>query len=249
MIKSNIILLLVFIIFLPKSAFSQSPPGIPYQAIARTTTGEPYASGALQARFSLHEQTATGTVSYAETHSLQTDEFGLFSTTFGAGAPVTGTFTAINWGLTTKYLQVEIDLGNGWIDMGTQQLMSVPYAMYAGSTQTNDAPVSSFSNGIGKGFSRISQSIQQGTLMESIQYCFNLSEQGYTDWRLPTIEEVLSYATLNGVSNNMTFWTLSQANSVSNSGFSQIFIPYIYCNGLANPAYTNQSSLPCRCVR
>jgi len=113
---------------------SQSPPGIPYQAIARATTGEPYANGALQTRFTLHEQTATGTVSYAETHNLQTDAFGLFSTTFGAGAPVTGTFAAINWGLTTKYLQVEIDLGNGWIDMGTQQLMSVPYAMYAGSS-------------------------------------------------------------------------------------------------------------------
>ena len=117
-------------------SYSQSPPGIPYQAIARSTTGEPYASGALQARFSLHEQTATGTVSYAETHSLQTDAFGLFSTTFGAGTPTTGTFAAINWGLTTKYLQVEIDLGNGWIDMGTQQLMSVPYAMYAGSVNT-----------------------------------------------------------------------------------------------------------------
>jgi hypothetical protein len=245
----HITLIFITLIGICIHPLAQSPPGIPYQAIARTTTGEPYASGALQARFSLHEQTATGTVSYAETHSLQTDAFGLFSTTFGAGAPVTGTFAAINWGLTTKYLQVEIDLGNGWIDMGTQQLMSVPYAMYAGSTQTNDSPSSSYSNGIGKGFSRISQSIQQGTLMESIQNCFNLSEQGYDDWRLPTIEEVLSYATINGVSSNLTFWTLSQANSVSNSGFGQIFIPYIYCNGLANPAYTNQASLPCRCVR
>lgn len=139
-------LLTIFYCFLPVIFFSQSPPGIPYQAIARTTSGEPYASGALQARFSLHEQTATGTVSYSETHNLQTDAFGLFSTTFGAGAPVTGTFAAINWGLTTKYLQVEIDLGNGWIDMGTQQLMSVPYAMYAGSTWNNSSPNSSSNN-------------------------------------------------------------------------------------------------------
>ena len=245
----HITLIFITLIGICLQPLAQSPPGIPYQAIARTTTGEPYASGALQVRFSLHEQTATGTVSYAETHSLQTDAFGLFSTTLGAGTPITGTFAAINWGLTTKYLQVEINLGNSWIEMGTQQLMSVPYAMYAGSTQTNDSPTSSYGNGIGKGFSSISQSIQQGTLMESIQYCFNLSEQGYNDWRLPTIEEVLSFATMNGVSSNMTFWTLSQANSVSNSGFGQIFIPYIYCNGLANPVYTNQSSLPCRCVR
>lgn len=129
--NKSITLFILFSFIYCSNLLAQSPPGIPYQAIARTTTGEPYANGALQARFSLHEQTATGTVSYAETHSLQTDEFGLFSTTFGAGAPVTGTFAAINWGLTTKYLQVEIDLGNGWIDMGTQQLMSVPYAFYA----------------------------------------------------------------------------------------------------------------------
>jgi len=133
------ITIIIALICIAKAILSQSPPGIPYQAIARTTTGEPYAGGALQARFSLHEQTVTGTVSYAETHSLQTDEFGLFSTTFGAGAPVAGTFAAINWGLTTKYLQVEIDLGNGWIDMGTQQLMSVPYAMYAGSSSLTTA--------------------------------------------------------------------------------------------------------------
>lgn len=142
----NITLTIILLSGLIVTSLAQSPPGIPYQAIARTTTGEPYANGALQARFSLHEQTATGTVSYAETHSLQTDEFGLFSTTFGAGALVTGTFAAINWGLTTKYLQVEINLGNNWIDMGTQQLMSVPYAMYAGSAGNNSNTNNSSTN-------------------------------------------------------------------------------------------------------
>jgi hypothetical protein len=88
----------------------------------------------LTVRFSLHEQTATGTVSYAESHSLQTNDLGLFSTTFGSGTPITGTFAGINWAQTTKFLQVEINLGSGWVDMGTQQLMSVPYAMYAGAS-------------------------------------------------------------------------------------------------------------------
>jgi hypothetical protein len=248
------IITIIALIYIFKTSLAQSPPGIPYQAIARTTTGEPYANGALQARFSLHEQTAIGNVSYAETHSLQTDAFGLFSTTFGAGTPITGTFAAINWGLTTKYLQVEINLGNSWIDMGTQQLMSVPYALYAGSTNNNTSVITPYNNGIGRGFSQISQSSTQGTLMESINYCFNLTEQGFEDWRLPTIEEVLSYATVNGVSNNMTFWTLSQAGSVSQSGFSTPFIPFIYCNGFALPAYTGisgsfQPSQLCRCVR
>jgi hypothetical protein len=188
---------------------AQSPPGIPYQAIARTTSGEPYASGALQARFSLHEQTATGTVSYAETHGLQTDALGLFSTTFGAGTPITGTFAAINWGLTTKYLQVEIDFGNGWIDMGTQQLMSVPYAMYAGS-----ASISSNQFIIGSGFSTISNSTFNGTLTESTNFCNSLEEAGYADWRLPTLEEIFNYTAVTGVDLNvMPFWTTTYSGT------------------------------------
>ena len=181
--SSNILACLVC--FFPFAVFSQSPPGIPYQAIARTTTGEPYASGALQARFSLHEQTATGTVSYAETHSLQTDAFGLFSTTFGAGTPITGTFAAINWGLTTKYLQVEINLGNSWFDMGTQQLMSVPYAMYAGSALTN-----STNDGCYRCPSMISGiSSNAMSINQAVNYCSSLNEGGYTNWRLPTLAE------------------------------------------------------------
>jgi hypothetical protein len=112
-----------------------APPGIPYQAIARNANGTPYVNSSLSVRFSLHEQTATGTVSYAESHSLQTNDLGLFSTTFGSGTPITGAFAAINWAQTTKFLQVEINLGSAWVDMGTQQLMSVPYAMYAANSQ------------------------------------------------------------------------------------------------------------------
>jgi hypothetical protein len=92
-------------------------------------------------RFSLHEQTATGTVSYSESHSLQTNDLGLFSTTFGSGTPITGTFAAIDWAQTTKFLQVEINLGSAWVDLATQQLMSVPYALFAGSTvNSNSSP-------------------------------------------------------------------------------------------------------------
>jgi hypothetical protein len=118
---------------------STSPPGIPYQAIARNANGTPYVNANLTVRFSLHEQTATGTVSYAETKSLQTNDLGLFSTIFGSGTPIAGTFAGINWAQTTKFLQVEINLGSAWVDMGTQQLMSVPYAMYAGSSATSNS--------------------------------------------------------------------------------------------------------------
>jgi hypothetical protein len=44
---------------------------------------------------------------------------------------VTGGFDNINWGGGNKFLQVLMNAGNGVVDLGTQQMMSVPYALYA----------------------------------------------------------------------------------------------------------------------
>jgi hypothetical protein len=114
---------------------STAPPGIPYQAEVRNDSGEVLANANVNVRFTLHELTANGAVSYQETHALTTNELGLFAATIGAGTATQGTFASINWAQTTKFLQVEVDAGNGWITMGNQQLMSVPYALYAANSQ------------------------------------------------------------------------------------------------------------------
>jgi uncharacterized protein (TIGR02145 family) len=115
---------------------STAPPGIPYQAEVRNDSGEVLANANVNVRFTLHELTANGAVSYQETHALTTNELGLFAATIGAGTigagtATQGTFAGINWAQTTKFLQVEVDAGNGYFTMGNQQLMSVPYALYA----------------------------------------------------------------------------------------------------------------------
>jgi hypothetical protein len=107
------------------------PRGISYQAVARDAQGEAIANTPVNVRFTLHQGTPTGTTEYSETHALTTNAIGLFSTYFGSGTAVTSAFDSIVWSNTTKFLQVEIDLGNGYVDMGTQQLMSVPYAYRA----------------------------------------------------------------------------------------------------------------------
>jgi uncharacterized protein (TIGR02145 family) len=107
------------------------PPGIPYQAEVRNESAEVLANANVNIRFTLHELAANGTVCYQETHALTTNELGLFAATIGAGSATQGTFASINWAQTTKFLQVEVDTGSGWITMGNQQLMSVPYALYA----------------------------------------------------------------------------------------------------------------------
>jgi uncharacterized protein (TIGR02145 family) len=37
----------------------------------------------------------------------------------------------VNWANGGKFMQVELDLGSGFVDIGTQQLLSVPYALHS----------------------------------------------------------------------------------------------------------------------
>ena len=112
------------------------PPGIPYQAVVRNANGQVAANTAVTTRFTLRQTTADGAIEFKETHSLTTNAQGLMSTVLGQGIAVQNTFAAINWANTTKFLQVEVDLSNGYVDLGTQQLMSVPYSIQSQTALT-----------------------------------------------------------------------------------------------------------------
>ena len=114
-------------------SYAQAPQAIPYQAVARDNTGNLIANQSISLRFSIHDLTVSGVVIYKETQSATTNALGLFSVNIGQGTPVTGSFSSIDWAVNAKFLQVEMDVtgGNAYIDMGTQQMMSVPYALYA----------------------------------------------------------------------------------------------------------------------
>ena len=111
-------------------AQAQIPQLLNYQAIARNTQGQPYANQAVTLKFSVLQDSPAGTALYVETDSIQTNAFGLFTLPIGAGTPVQGTFSAIDWATGPKFLKVEID---GALQ-GTTQLLSVPYALYAAKT-------------------------------------------------------------------------------------------------------------------
>jgi hypothetical protein len=120
------------------------PPGIPYQAVVRNANGQVAANTAVTTRFTLHQNTADGAIEYQETHALTTNAQGLMATVMGQGTAAQNTFASINWANTTKFLQVEVDLGNGYVDLGTQQLMSVPYSIQSQTALTirnTDLPV------------------------------------------------------------------------------------------------------------
>lgn len=114
---------------------AQAPQGFNYQAIARDANGAVAANQAVSFRLSLRQGSANGNLVYKETRTANTNQFGLVSFEIGQGTVVVGNFNLINWALSPYYLQIECDLtgGTNYTDMGTQQLWSVPYALYAKS--------------------------------------------------------------------------------------------------------------------
>ncbi len=123
------------------------PQGIPYQAMIRDNNGAALMNTPVTVRFSLRQDAIDGALEYQETHNLTTNAFGLINTHFGSGTATQGTFAGINWSNTTKFIQVEANTGGGFVEMGTQQMMSVPFALKANeSNKVKNAGLPVFAN-------------------------------------------------------------------------------------------------------
>ncbi|MBZ0207361.1 MAG: hypothetical protein K8H89_13650 [Flavobacteriales bacterium] len=120
--------------------FAQSPQAFNYQGVARDAAGDAVVNTTIGVQFLLHQTTAVGTVVYAETHAPTTNEHGLFSVEVGNGTPGTGTFATLDWSAGPYFLEVGLDPagGSSYTSVGTQQLLSVPYALHAGSVDMAD---------------------------------------------------------------------------------------------------------------
>ena len=138
-LKTKAILILTLLAF-SFSAFSQAPNLLNYQGVARNAVGNPLPNQTMKLRLSVHNLLPSGTVVYSEIRPITTNLGGLFSVQIGsAGATSTsGTIAGVNWLVGDKYLQVELDpaSNNNYLDIGTVQLVSVPYAFAAGTAAT-----------------------------------------------------------------------------------------------------------------
>tara|TARA_B110000003_G_C16599422_1_gene515015 strand:- start:606 stop:1616 length:1011 start_codon:yes stop_codon:yes gene_type:complete len=116
-------------------AHAQSPQGISYQAVATDLQGAPLENHAIVVKFSILQGAPTGSAVYIETHNTSTDQYGMFNLILGLGIHqgTASSLGEVNWGVASHFLKVDLDTeGDGsFISMGTQQMMSVPYALYA----------------------------------------------------------------------------------------------------------------------
>ncbi len=157
--KKDIPALFLFLaLFVSSSLHSQSPLGIPYQAVMRNADGSVLANSAVNLIFMIHDGTANGTVVYQESHAFTSNAQGLVSCVVGNGVVSQGSFSNINWGNGAKFLHVMM----GTTDLGTQQMLSVPYALHSSSAD-NAVNATNATNAVNaqtadNGFSSVSQS-------------------------------------------------------------------------------------------
>jgi hypothetical protein len=115
---------------------AQTPPNaFNYSAVARNAAGQPIATTTIGIQITILKTSPTGASQYSENHFVNTDAFGLFNLVIGAGAVQSGSMATIDWSNDNYYLKVGMDAAGGtnFLTMGTTQLLSVPYAMYAKS--------------------------------------------------------------------------------------------------------------------
>ena len=116
--------------------YAQAPSIFKYQAVVRDNSGAIIASQLVKFRISLLKGSPSGTTSYMEQHTTATNQFGIANLEIGNGSSQVGAIDTIQWGKADYFIKIELDPtgSSGYQFMGTSQLFSVPYALYAGST-------------------------------------------------------------------------------------------------------------------
>jgi len=130
------ILFSILALMLAASLQAQSPQKFKFQAVARDASGTVYDSENIAVRVSLVRGGVSGLVDYAERHEVTTSPLGVFDLEIGGGLPQTGAFSDADWANHPYYLKIDIDPdgGSNYLNLGTSQLLSVPYAIYAGES-------------------------------------------------------------------------------------------------------------------
>ena len=126
---------LSLLLMLSKAVYPQTiPQKFSFQSIIRNISGQALGNQVVGIRLSILQGSETGTVAYSETHSKTTNPSGLVTLEVGGGSVVSGSLSAINWVSGPFYVKTEIDPqgGTDYSITGISQLLSVPFAMYAG---------------------------------------------------------------------------------------------------------------------
>jgi len=134
----NIILSFLIVALAFQMQAQNVPQKFKYQGVAKLN--DQIIEGDIGLRISILQDSPDGEMVFQEQHNVQTNGDGVFSTEVGNGDTIHGSMGDINWGLGNYYMKVELDPdgGQNYVDLGWSQLVSVPFAMHAGTVDDRD---------------------------------------------------------------------------------------------------------------
>jgi hypothetical protein len=124
--------LLLFFLLATVSILAQTPEKMSYQLVLRDASNTLLTNQEVGIQISILQTTNTGSAVYTETQTATTNINGLVSLEIGTGAS-SNDFSAIDWSEGPYFIKTATDAnGDGiYSIIGTSQLMSVPFALYA----------------------------------------------------------------------------------------------------------------------
>ena len=129
----KLIFLFSFMILVVATLVAQVPQNMSYQAVVRNASHQLVVNSAITVQVRIIPHVMNNAPIYQEEHQTTTNDNGLMTLQIGGGQAIQGVFSAIPWADGPYYLRVDIDPagGNDFTISSVQQLMSVPYALYA----------------------------------------------------------------------------------------------------------------------
>ncbi len=115
------------------SVYAQAPEGFNYQAVIRDSQGNVLPGQQVGLQVGIVAGAPDGDVIYKEIFTPVTSEIGLVHIVIGHGSALIGDFSAVPWGDGPLFVRLSVDAegGTDYLEMGTSQLLSVPYALHA----------------------------------------------------------------------------------------------------------------------
>lgn len=149
------LLLVLPLVFMAGIIIAQPPPAIPIQSVAKDNNGNPAKQRKVYVKIAIRHQQINGRIIWEEAFETTTNDDGIYTVIIGMGnrvSSIPGTMTSIgeiDWGNGPYFINHKLAVSpsipaawwiaaDNYIDLGTTQIGSVAYAMYAGNASVTN---------------------------------------------------------------------------------------------------------------
>ena len=219
---------------------AQAPQGFNYQATVRNSSGDLIINTNVYFKFNVIQGSQTAVPIFTETHYVPTDDLGQVNLIIGQGTADTGTFSEVNWSLGSYYLGIELSTNgtNNYVAMGTTQLLSVPYALYAANSGNSTPTIPNLETVLAENNSANNQQIKN---LKDPTDAQDAATKAYVD----AISNPQGSAPVIGSSiiSDISFSTVTVKSSLSDTGGQIVLSKGFYVDTTSPPSATNSQGI------